>query len=79
MQNKLSQCRRQKQLRNNKIKIKKKKKEFTGDHSFPPYKEALLLSQRSIPKRNEAAILSVMRQGKKTMKSQNRINENTGG
>ena len=78
MQNKLSQCRRQKQKRNNK-RIKKKK-EFTRDQPFPPYKEALFLSQRSTPKRNEVAILSVMkRKGKKTMKSQNHINKNTGG
>ena len=37
-------------------------------------------SQRSTPEGNEAAILSVMKsKGKKTMKSQNHINKNTGG
>ena len=68
--------------RHNKKIIKiffKKLKKFTGDQSFPPHKEALPLSQRSTPEGNEAAILSVMkRKSKKTMKSQNHIDKNSG-
>ena len=75
MQNKLSQCRRQKRLK----KINEFFKKFTRDQSFPPHKEALPLSQRSTPEGNEAAILSVMkRKGKKTMKNQNHINKTVG-